>query len=523
MNITITRHGITWEIEGSPQIANYANGDFAVVGPFTLLGVTSADGAVTGSMSNPSPTRRAQGFFPVPWDNQQSPYLAYDPTLGLTLPRVVQPGESIVSASRMPTGSMPYVANAAVLTCVSTPPEPTDFRPSYAGGTKVTASTIGMRHPNLGMRTRMPTLTPNITPSAFEGVWLDFYPGWSVRTLHPNSNMPNYGRDLSTKVGSGMLSLAMHPASETSELLVRMVQLGIDNYGLYVNGASWQGNGGHGSGRLAPILLAALALNRYDMASVDPLRFGEGQQTFFVEEKNGVINGGHGGYGPEHVGMPEWGMYHLTDPTRDTVVWPVDYRVCCTANAWVGQLMALRLMGMLRHRPWLPYVDRYLATQRALAAPAWQLHWDQPWHLQVYDALGVKDMPGVLTFGTSGGSEDFAIKATTPAHAGEVFHLHARHGRFKNTPALLVLGTTRQIPTREASVAGVTLANWRYVDPVGAPIQMSLVAGEADLNVPVPESMVGATVTVQAFVLLDDGSWAGSNAMEITVLPPTQG
>ncbi len=533
MSTLITRHGLVWEIDADPDaVHQFVNGDYAVVGEFTLLSVRAKDANPdVGSMLNPSATRRAQGFFPIPWDNQSSPYLAYDATLSLKLPHRVVPGDSVVSATRMPAGSTPYVKHAAVLTCTSAPPDPKDFRPSYAGGQRVKANAANLRHPNLRMRYGMPGVVPNLTAEAFAGVWLDFYPGWSVRMLHPHMNMPDYGRDLATKVGSALLSLVMHDPQDSTDLLVNFVQFGIDTYGIYLNGGSWQGNGGHGSGRLAPVLFAGLALNRADMASVDPLRFGEGQQTFFVEMLNGLVNGGHGNYSTQNLGMPEWGMYHATQPASDTVVWNTEYRVCCTANAWVAQVLALRLLGIARHAPWESYVERYLAIQRAAGAPAWQLHWDQPWHLVAHDQFRSEEMPGVRSIGCSGMSTyaegpDLSIHSTTPAHQGGVFRLEVMSRIPKAEKALLFFGNLLPMPTKTSTVPGITLANWLHISPVGDPLVVDLVPGTglpSVVDIPVPAGIApGTTVALQCFVLESSGYWKGSNALEVRVLPPDQ-
>ena len=69
--------------------------------------------------------------------------------------------------------------------------------------------------------------------------------------------------------------------------------------------------------------------------------FGEDQQTFYVREtRPGVFNNGHGGYSAQHKDIPEWGIRHATQPDQDNVAWNANCRGCCTANAWIGFVLA---------------------------------------------------------------------------------------------------------------------------------------------------------------------------------------
>jgi hypothetical protein len=53
------------------------------------------------------------------------------------------------------------------------------------------------------------------------------------------------------------------------------------------------------------------------------------------------------GYRREHDGLPEWGFSHFDHPEADNALWDADpYRRCCTANGWVGQALAVRMMGL---------------------------------------------------------------------------------------------------------------------------------------------------------------------------------
>ena len=154
-------------------------------------------------------------------------------------------------------------------------------------------------------------------------------------------------------------------------LAIAMVQLGLDVAGIVQNGGSFVADGGSGAGRKFPLLLAGALLHDdalLDLALTKKYAFAEDAQTFFVAETApGVINGGFGGYGPEDIGLAEWGNRHATDPSLDQKAWAGDpYRRCCTANVWGGFVLAARAMKLEKawgHDPLFDYVDRYLQVE----------------------------------------------------------------------------------------------------------------------------------------------------------------
>jgi len=116
--------------------------------------------------------------------------------------------------------------------------------------------------------------------------------------------------------------------------------------------------------------------------------FGEDSQTFYVEQTSpGVYNWGHGGYGPQHLGLAEWGNSHSTNPANDDQSWTHDpYRRCCTANAWIGQCLALRIMNLdvaWNHPAFFDYVDRYTVQE---PVGTWTRAWT-PWHEVMWDSF----------------------------------------------------------------------------------------------------------------------------------------
>jgi hypothetical protein len=68
----------------------------------------------------------------------------------------------------------------------------------------------------------------------------------------------------------------------------------------------------------------------------------------------------------------------------DTRVWTANYRQCCTANAWVGFVLAARILNqkaMWNHDELFDYQDRYMNTETNASWRSWSAFagamWDQ--------------------------------------------------------------------------------------------------------------------------------------------------
>jgi hypothetical protein len=299
-----------------------------------------------------------------------------------------------------------FLINAAVLTVLAAPPPADAFRPPYVGADK----TIRHRESDLDY-----TVLAHLTPapgmpdiaaleSKFRHLWLDHAPEWVSRYLHPQMGLSDYYRGFTSEIGTAALYVNMDVSqSAKRDLVVRLVQIGIDNYAVMTNGARW-GVNGHCNGRKFPILFAGKMLGDAAMLSVGttfaPVWYGPGDarnqkapfsedgQTFYVEETSpGVYNWGYGGYTAADVGLPEWGNFHLENLAVDTRIWDPPgsgYRVCCSANGWTGQTLAMRIMGLRdawAQPAYFDYMDRYMAVPQ----DAWKRAW-VPWHAAMWDA-----------------------------------------------------------------------------------------------------------------------------------------
>ncbi len=408
---SLTQFGITWTFDQDYLIGQFANGDWWVLGPVTITSIdppsdVDLTGRVqNGSMIDPSPQNgQTQGYDSATYGQYAIPS-NFSPALNSALavapqsPLVIQAPCSLVSTiSETEPGVRPQLGSAAVLTVLDAAPADGSFRPAYCG----TDKTIRFNKSQLDW-TLLAKLAPvPSTPSFaeveawFERPWIDHVPIWAGNYIHPEANMPNYGRDMCDEISTAALMLNLDvPDPEKEILFVRFAQLGIDLWGIAQDGGRWTASAGHMSGRKWPILFAGLVLGDPDMSTVGfdrSITFGEDGQTFYVQETppaSGIYNNGYGGYGPQNLGMAEWSTDHVNKPWFDDVDWFGDpYRLCCTANVWWGELLACYVIGakaLWNHDELFDYQDRFLATNRQLGIVDWRLSW-RPFYLDMWDA-----------------------------------------------------------------------------------------------------------------------------------------
>jgi len=392
---SITRHGVTWTFDTVHEVGQFVNGDWWVRGPVNIVSIFPASQRVGGrvmhgTMIDPDPSVRDQAYDSTMYASNSASFFDSQANVGLDVsaaqPLHVPASRSIVSAvSAAAGGSLPQLQTAVVLTVLGERAPADAFRPPYAGTDKALHWRESQLDPS-----RLLSLAPMGTPPTFaeaeawfERIWLDHAHGWLGRYMHPSQNMPDYGREMSDRVGRAALLLHTNASlAQKRELLVRFVQLGIDLYGIAAHGGRWPSDGGHSSGRKFPILFAGAVLGDPRFAAVTRqghVRFGEDGQTFYVAQTSpGVYNFGFGGYTAADVGMPEWGFQHDSNPAADRRSWTADnYRVCCTANCWVGWILAARMMGLQQewaHDALFDYQDRYMGIE---APGTWTRSWSR--------------------------------------------------------------------------------------------------------------------------------------------------
>ncbi|MCC7064508.1 MAG: hypothetical protein IT456_16970 [Planctomycetes bacterium] len=408
---SISQFGITYTFAQPVRAGQFANGDWFVVGPATLVGMqppcTTVGGRVLhGAMINPDASVRDHGYDTDLYGpgNTALYHASLNVALGLSAaqPRVLQPNQSLIKViSNTDPNLLPQIRTCSVLTCVAQVPPADSFRPPYAGTDHQVVYDTSMLDWNVLASLAPAVGQPHIATEAayFERPWLDHCPGWVSRYMHPIENMPDYGRDFTALYAQASLLCNLNVTqAERRLLLVRLVQIGIDFWGNVENGCKWEGVGGHGSGRKWPILFAGALLHDANMLAVGQNylsyrsangnwvgHFGEDCQTFYVAQTSPTqINYGFGGYSNSHLGMPEWGFSHVDWPNNDHEPWGQDsYRRCCTANAWIGEVLGARVMGLRsawNHPVLFDYMDRFTQTE----PPGWTREW-LPWTGRMWD------------------------------------------------------------------------------------------------------------------------------------------
>lgn len=380
---SISQFGITWHFENSVKYGKYINGDYWVVGPVTITEITRPANSTIrdGSMINPIPSINLQGY-----DDRWAEYVPFL-NVANQLPLQVGPGSSLISAiSRNPevvgTRVRPLLRVAAVLTVVDAAQLFGVFRPAYAGTRKIAYSSQGLRT-DLLLSLPPVSNTPLLAETAalFEKPWIDHVLGWQGDDFHPEENLNNYGAGISLNTSMGALRLMLNDSvTEKNTLLIRYIQLGIDNLGLVENGANWGDLGGTiGPGRKLPILFAGLMLDNDDMKNVainynTRQVFQEDHQTLYLtqEARDATYNSVNCNAGPDYcnegwydslaIGLPVWGerAYRWETTTYPYLPGKLGYRAL-TYRASMGSSLITRMLGiekMWNHPPFLEWTDR---------------------------------------------------------------------------------------------------------------------------------------------------------------------
>lgn len=399
----ITRFGITWTFDKEYETGQFANGDYWVVGPVTIIGfypesIEVSGRIINGTMINPSPVNdRDQGFI--------SDALNYVPALNIAYgvtdsnPVAVNPGSSVVSSISLTAEETSYnlenygngskVKTVAILTVLSSAPTAGSFRPTYSGTDKTITHNVSELAASLSKLKKLPSVTDTPTLAAaerlFERPWLDHISGWEARAIKPFENLPDYGREISRDLGIGALMLHLDFTDDQKmTLLIRYIQVGLDLYGVVKNGGvnNWWPAGGQNGGRKWPILFAGIMLNDVNMQNIgqksgdylyhydaatstqygpgnlppDFIQFQEDDQTFYVTAddvtrtnssswKPDTRGGTPEAYTPSDIGKVDWGIFHSIQPLEDNRAWSAIYRICCTNISMNGIVLAARIMN----------------------------------------------------------------------------------------------------------------------------------------------------------------------------------
>lgn len=402
---SVSRFGVTWTFDQPREVGQFANGDWWVVGPVTITEITpESENNQNGSMLNPS-IGGAQGFDDRIQRNDYEPALNVATQLPLT---INEPASLLSSISLAPntTRDNPQMDTIAILTVLPEAPPTGSFRPPYQGTDKTIPGNVAdLDFSKLG---QYPAPENAIYPAdiadKFERPYIELVTNWTGRYMHPKSNQPAYGRELAQRLGHGLLALQLDvPNEQKRELLINLVQIGIDIYGAAREGAKWHADGGHNQGRKMPLILAGVMLDNpaiLEYADAQKhLIFQEDQQTFYVTEADTQLPRKQPRssskprlemYTAEHIGLPEWGIRHANTPSRSGSNWNASYRQVSGAPTTTHVLVA-RLMGVEELWNWPAifdyYGNRYWPQERdehrganspsKFTRAMWEAYWDQ--------------------------------------------------------------------------------------------------------------------------------------------------
>lgn len=388
---SVSQFGITWTFSADAQVGQFANGDWWVVGPVTIISISPASvNGMNGSMTNP-PVRAnsgVQGFDSRMMNN------TYDSTknFALYLPQTLLPGASLLS-------SISYVANAtkdnpqlqtiAILTVLNAPALAGSFRPPYVGSDRTIRWNISQLDYSV-LRSLAPVAnTPSLATVTgyFSRDCIEINTGWTGRYMHPDLNYPSdagtvgtYGREIAHTTADGLLSLQLnYTPAQKLPLLIGLVQRGIDIYGAARNGGYWGDGGGHNIGRKMTMLLAGKVLGDANIlaSAASTTTFSEDQQTFYVSladinllhtstwASQGIVAQN---YLLTDLGMPEWGFNHQDQAYLDDKSWGAPYRDVA-APCMVGHVLTAHLMQLeaaWNHPALFDYYERFLTIAAAL-------------------------------------------------------------------------------------------------------------------------------------------------------------
>jgi hypothetical protein len=439
MHSSLTADGVTWYFDRAYEIGQYVTGDYYVVGPVKLVGISprseeSAGRTINGSMVNPN-ISALSGF--DSWkQNYYRPELNVARTASDRAPLELRPGTSLLSSiSNATVSEGKPVKRVVILTVVSKPPPTNSFRPPYVNVDKA-AYQYTFDQVHTGRLLNLPVVGESRPPS-WEQVeqyvrrpFIDFAPNWDRRHAEPTDNNTTYGRDVTARFDMVTLMLSSnYRLDQKKQTLIGFIQAGIDLYGIFQLALSsgvepWRLDGAHSNGRKWPIMFAGAMLG--DEAMVNMMQqipsgkryiwFHDDAAYFYVSTNNvSATNSakwrpsykerGAEPYSDAMIGMPEY--RGTTNDAQGNAFWSANpYRRAGNTNVVHGQALVAELMGLRKawdHEAFFDYVARYVAIMGGEADPfgvgryvsvdgaqsaggfeGWQQYWNSKWRLETW-------------------------------------------------------------------------------------------------------------------------------------------
>lgn len=221
--------------------------------------------------------------------------------------------------------------------------------------------------------------------------WLEWYFGsgsgcflgsQNTATATTIDGLPStYGREIATKWGDVLSYLLQEPDDvDAWEACVnQVIQVGLDIYFYYAEDGYLIENGGQKIGRKGPLFLAAVLLNDSDMLDLCGIqsKWPEDRTTFIVQNSDvgRYVVPPRVTYGPEHVGLGEWGQSHYDAPENDNSDYNAAYRGANWPSLSGSALFARYINKEIEwgHPPFFACAERFMAwaTQSGFVADLW--------------------------------------------------------------------------------------------------------------------------------------------------------
>ena len=402
----ISQDGITWHFDQAYTYGTYVNGDYWVLGPVTITRITPDYGVFNGYTDTNgiwqvySPARHMHGWeinpHKVVVDGETQGYDSLLPSFSAdkipSLPvTITEHNTSVVKAIGLDcTGNCrPSLKVAAVLTVVTSPPPPTQFRPSYIGD----PSEKLVRDLSQVDLNRLPSVISTEVPtqSTFETALerqrrlkFEHIAKGSGQRSRPQLSMEGYLPYATGEFTNAILyAMTTYDRDMREEMAIQLIQHGIDWIGLFNHGYYFpRGSGEQAGGILVPVFAATLftddSLKQMILTAMDQpnsealpyedqsIQVGRQDRPLFGNDNGASAywNNLETGGGSKTIADPHG--YIDGGPTPGSV-----YQGCCTSGWWKGMVLVFNLFPAMKEVWYHPPLETYV--QRWVYHGAWTL------------------------------------------------------------------------------------------------------------------------------------------------------
>jgi hypothetical protein len=344
---SLSQNDITWTFDKDYETGQFVNGEWWVVGPVTIISISPEDPDLAddvdihGSMVNP--VKDQHGLDSRSKGNR---YIR-DLNIARQLPYTIQPGTSLMSAVSHEVYTSGHISKAAILTVLTSAPPAGCFRPPYYGAYKPLFNVSALNYSVLRKLTPTPNSpTPmSLANGEMKHVLIDLFTGGASANseFKANSLGPHYGREIAKASSRAALALQLdYTDAQKRDLLVEVVQRGIDLYGALTGGYMFTADGGHNHGRKITMFIAAKTLGDAHMLS---LCDGTANRAFQEDGQHDFVHEGWTLHPPENYGIPEWGADAYSRLDRLEVPWDYTGYRFNNGSGNTGTVLAVTLMG----------------------------------------------------------------------------------------------------------------------------------------------------------------------------------